>query len=408
MLQLPDFVLAPFGVAYGAAGSTRRALYRAGVLAAERIDAPVLSVGNITAGGTGKTPLVEWLAREAAREGRRVCILTRGYGRADAGRRVVVSDGGRLLAGAREGGDEPRLLAESLRELPVSVVSDANRVGAARWALENLRSELFILDDGFQHLRIARDLNILTLDATDPWGGGRLLPRGRLREPLGEMKRADLIIVTRAELAGDLEGLRARAASLSGNRPVLVARTATRRIAPLAAPEVEEEATGGEVEGMTNKQVEGTTDKEVEATDAGAHDMRDVTQQSLPGGISQSLSGGIPRPLTDGIPQPLAAFCAIGNPQAFFAHARRENLTLNYTRAFTDHHAYAQRDVDECVLEAVRCGARALLTTAKDAVKLRALDFALPCYVLEVALKFDDERAMRAILRECLSRRGGL
>jgi tetraacyldisaccharide-1-P 4'-kinase len=417
MLQLPDFVLAPFGVAYGAAGSARRALYRAGVLAAERIDAPVLSVGNITAGGTGKTPLVEWLAREAAREGRHVCILTRGYGRADAGRRVVVSDGGRLLAGAREGGDEPRLLAESLRGLPVAVVSDADRVGAARWALENLRSELFILDDGFQHLRIARDLNILTLDATDPWGGGRLLPRGRLREPLGEMKRADLIVITRAELAGDLDGLRARAASLSGGRPVLVARTATRRIAPLAAPEVEEEATGGEVGATTtDKEVEATTDKEVEATNAGTHDMRDVPQQSLPTGISQSLPtgisqslpGGTLQPLTAGIPQPLAAFCAIGNPQAFFAHARGENLTLNYTRAFADHHAYAQRDVDECVLEAVRCGARALLTTAKDAVKLRALDFALPCYVLEVALKFDDERAMRAVLRECLSRRGGL
>jgi tetraacyldisaccharide 4'-kinase len=365
MLKLPDFVLAPLGVAYGAAGGAWRALYRAGVLPVERVAAPVISVGNITAGGTGKTPLVEWLARAAAREGRRVCILTRGYGRPEAGKRVVVSDGERVLAGAREAGDEPRLLAENLRGLPVAVVSDANRVAAALWASENLRSEVFILDDGFQHLRIARDLNILTLDATDPWGGGRLLPRGRLREPLGEMKRADLIVVTRAEVAGDVEDLRTRATSLSGGRPVLVARTATLRITPLVAPPFE------------------TTD--------GAHDTNDLSQTLLAG-----------------IPQPLAAFCAIGNPQAFFAHARREGLTLEHTRAFADHHAYTQRDVDACVREALRCGARGLLTTAKDAVKLRALDFVLPCYVLEVTLEFDDEQRMRAVLNECISRRNGL
>jgi tetraacyldisaccharide 4'-kinase len=364
MLQLPDFVLAPLALAYGAAGSARRALYGAGVLSVKDIAAPVVSVGNITAGGTGKTPLVEWLARALAGEGRRVCILTRGYGRADAGRRVVVSDGERVLAGAREAGDEPCLLAESLREFHVAVVSDANRVAAAGWALENLRSEVFILDDGFQHLRIARDLNILTLDATDPWGGGHLLPRGRLREPLDQMRRADLIVITRAELAGDVEDLRARALSLSGGRPVLLARTTTLRIAPLHSPPAKS-----------------------------------------PGSAPESNE--IPSPLA-AIPQPLAAFCGLGNPQAFFAHARNEALKLNYTRAFADHHAYTQRDVDDCLREAVRHGARALLTTAKDAVKLRALDFGLPCYVLEVALKFDDEQRMRAVLNESIRGRGRL
>ncbi|HEX8458337.1 MAG TPA: tetraacyldisaccharide 4'-kinase [Pyrinomonadaceae bacterium] len=360
MLELPDFVLAPFGVAYGAVGSVRRALYRRGVLRVEQVGAPVVSVGNITAGGTGKTPLVEWLARALAREGRRVCILSRGYGRVHAGRRVLVSDGERVLAGAREAGDEPRLLAESLTGLHVAVVCDADRVAAARWAVENLRSEVFILDDGFQHLRIARDLNILTLDASNPWGGERLLPGGRLREPLGELRRADLIVVTRAELAGDLEDLRARASVLSGGRPVLVARTATRRVAPLV------------------------TDAAGDAREAGE------LQPAHPADI----------------PRTLAAFCAIGNPQAFFAHARREGLVLNYTRAFTDHHVYTQRDVDDCAREAMRRGARALLTTTKDAVKLRALDLsALPCYVLEVELRFDDEQKMRAVLNECLSRR---
>jgi tetraacyldisaccharide 4'-kinase len=394
MLKLTDFVLAPLGVAYGAAGEARRALYRAGVLTVERVAAPVVSVGNITAGGTGKTPLVEWLARAAAGEGRRVCVLTRGYGREDAGRRVVVSDGERVLAGAREGGDEPRLLAESLRGLGVAVVSDANRVAAARWALENLRSDVFILDDGFQHLRIARDLNILTLDATDPWGGGRQLPHGRLREPLGEMRRADLIVVTRAELVGQVEDLCARAASLSGGRPVLVARTVTLRVAPLAATTVEATANTDDIDAAAAQDVEAA---------AGAHETNQ-SPQPFTNGITQPFTNELPQSPTHNIPQPLAAFCAIGNPQAFFAHARREGLTLNYTRAFADHHAYTQRDVDNCAREAARHGARALLTTAKDAVKLRALDFALPCYVLEVALKFDDEQRMRAVLNECLSR----
>jgi len=352
-MSLRDFALAPLSVAYGAVGGARRVLYRAGVLPVERIGVPIVSVGNITAGGTGKTPLVEWLARAAASEGRRVCILTRGYGRADVSRRVIVSDGEHVLAEAREGGDEPRLLAEKLRGL-AAVISDANRVAAARWALENFRSDVFILDDGFQHLRLARDLNILTLDATDPWGGMSLLPRGRLREPLREVKRADLIVVTRAELAGDIEDLRSRAETLSGGRPVLIARTETLRISPLIAPP-------GKVAG-------------------GAHGM-------------------------NRIPEPLAAFCAIGNPQAFFAHARREGLTLNHTHPFADHHVYTQSDIDGCVREAVRHGALALLTTAKDVVKLRALNFALPCYVLEVELKFDDEQRMRDILNGIIVRR---
>ena len=328
-------------------------LYRAGVLPVERIAVPIISVGNITAGGTGKTPLVEWLARAAASEGRRVCILTRGYGRADVSRRVIVSDGEHVLAEAREGGDEPCLLAENLRGLS-AVISDANRVAAARWAVENLRSDVFILDDGFQHLRLARDLNILTLDATDPWGGMSLLPRGRLREPLRELKRADLIVITRSELAGDIQDLRLRAETLGGGRPVLIARTETLRITSLVAP---------------------------------------------PGGVTGEAHE------TDTIPQPLVAFCAIGNPQAFFAHARRAGLTLNRTRPFADHHVYTQSDIDDCVREAVRHGDRALLTTAKDAVKLRALNFALPCYVLEVALKFDEEHRMHEILKKTIARR---
>src|SRR5919202_4277291 len=147
MPSLSRFALAPLSVAYGAAVRARLTLFNRGALRVERVGAPVLSVGNLTAGGTGKTPLVEWLAREVAtRERRRVCGLTRGYAREDARRRVVVSDGARVLADARAAGDEPLLLAERLVAHRAAVVCDADRAAAARFAVENLGSEVFVLD----------------------------------------------------------------------------------------------------------------------------------------------------------------------------------------------------------------------------------------------------------------------
>lgn len=342
-----SLALAPLGLLYGAITRARLALYRRGALAVQRVDAPVISVGNITAGGTGKTPLVEWLARRVADEDKRVCVLTRGYGRADARQRVVVADNERVLADARAGGDEPRLLAERLRGR-AAVVADADRVAAARWAQAALGSEVFILDDGFQHLRLARDLDIVTVDATAPWGDGHLLPRGRLREPLRGLARADCIVITRAERAANLADLRATAAQLSDNRPVFIARTLTRGIHLLSAPD----------------------------------EADDIMPAALP--------------------QPLAAFCAIGNPQAFFTHARQAGCKLSDTRAFSDHHNYTQADVDALTQAAERSGVRALITTAKDAVKLRSMRFALPCYVLEIALALDEEAELLTLVRQAL------
>ena len=354
-------ILVPLGALYSAVTRARLALYRRGALTVHRIDSPVISVGNITTGGTGKTPIVERVARAAAKEGRRVCILTRGYGRRDESKRVLVSDGERILADAREGGDEPRLLAETLQGI-AAVISDADRVRAARWAEESLDSNLFILDDGFQHLKIARDLDIVALDATNPWGGGRLLPAGRLREPLKGLARADLIILTRAEQSLEIDSLGKEAERLSAGRPVLQARTRTRAILPLD-------------EAM----------------------LKDDVAAIFPGhsspGAHPSSSGAV------------AAFCALGNPSAFFAHLRSDGHSLNYTRAFPDHYVYRQTDVDALVLEAKREGAHALITTAKDAVKLRALRFELPCYVLDIWLEFDDEEKFARMIREAINAR---
>ncbi|HEX8557444.1 MAG TPA: tetraacyldisaccharide 4'-kinase [Pyrinomonadaceae bacterium] len=348
-----SLALAPLGMLYGALTGARARLYRSGYLKTEKVGAPVVSVGNLTAGGTGKTPLVEWAARALAGEGRRPCVLTRGYGRRDESRRVVASDGERVLAEVAECGDEPRLLAERLLGA-ASVVCDRDRVAAARWAREALGAEVFVLDDGFQHLRIARDLDVVTLDATDPWGGGHLLPRGRLREPRSALRRAGCVVITRSELATDLEELRAEAARLSGGRAAVIAsRVRTLGLKALGNPE---------------------------------------------GGVVGASASG------EGAPAgPFAAFCGVGNPRAFFEHLRREGFGLAYTRAFADHHAYTAADASAVSREAVRRGARALLTTTKDAVKLVGLGFALPCYAVEVGLEFDDESRLLALLRGAVS-----
>lgn len=343
-----SLALAPLGMLYGAVARARLRLYGAGFLKTEKVGAPVVSVGNLTAGGTGKTPLVEWAARALAGEGLRACVLTRGYGRADESRRVVASDGARVLAEVSECGDEPRLLAERLLGA-ASVVCDRDRVAAARWAREGLGAGVFVLDDGFQHLRIARDLDIVTLDATAPWGGGHLLPRGRLREPASGLARADCVVITRAELAADLEGLRAEVVRVSGGR----AEVFTSRVRTVGLRRLPEEGSGA---------------AEVNLEGAG-----------------------------------VGAFCAVGNPRAFFEHLRRDGFELSYTRQFPDHHAYTKVDAEAVSREAAGRGARALLTTAKDAVKLRGLDFALPCYVVETSLEFDDEARLLGLLRRAVS-----
>lgn len=340
--------LAPLSLLYGALMRARAEAYGRGLLTTHEAGAPVISVGNITTGGTGKTPAVEWLARRLASEGRRVCILTRGYGRIDEGRRVVVSDGERLLANAREGGDEPRLLAERLLGA-AAVVSDADRMSAARWARENLSANVFILDDGFQHLRLARVLDIVTVDATAPWGGGRTLPAGLLREPLRGLERADCIVITRADLAHDVEEVRAEAVRASGGRSlVLTSRMRARAVRPL-------ERHGG-------------TEDERRAVE-----------------------------------QPVAAFCAIGNSRAFFDGLRKDGHLLAYTRAFKDHHVFTSEEIEELSHEAARRGARSLLTTEKDGVKLRDVKPPLPCYVVEIELELEDEESLMRLVRDAVA-----
>jgi tetraacyldisaccharide 4'-kinase len=194
LLEAPIPSRSPWQLAYGAMHALRWQWYSR---RASRLSIPVISIGNIHWGGAGKTPLVAALARHLRDRGREVAILSRGYGGSAKGIRVVSTGEGPLL-GPMVAGDEPVLLAG---ELPgVSVVVGSKRDQAGQQALERLTPtpDVFVLDDGFSHLRLFRDIDIVVFPSQDPWAGGRLLPSGRLREPLASLHRADAVIMSDA------------------------------------------------------------------------------------------------------------------------------------------------------------------------------------------------------------------
>ena len=348
MNPFASLILPPLSAIYSVVTRARMTGYRRGWFSVAKLSAPVISIGNLTTGGTGKTPLVEWVCIAVVREtGKRACVLTRGYGRANPQSQVVVSDGNKLLASEREAGDEPYLLAKNLLGI-AAVVSNPDRAAAGKWASKNLGSEVFVLDDGFQHLRLSRDLDIVTIDATNPWGGGSLLPYGRLREPRAGLSRADCIVITRTEQVEDLVSLSESVQRLAGAIPVFTSRMTTSGIRRLNGESVDNE----------------------------------------------SLLG-----------QPVAAFCGVGNPESFFKQLRQEGYEPVFTRAFADHHDYNQADLNRLTKEAKDHGASGLITTAKDALKLASLEIELPCYVLEIKISIaDDARLVKMIQAACQNR----
>ncbi len=178
----------------GAAARVRRALYGAGLLRPERLPRPVVSVGNLVLGGAGKSPHVVHMARWLGEGGRRVAVLSRGYGRRSKGV-VWVSDGGGCVASAEEGGDEPVMIARRLPSVPVVV--GESRAAAGREALSRMAVDVFLLDDGFQHLSLHRDVDILLVECGRGLGNGRTAPAGPLREPPSHARYADALVVTK-------------------------------------------------------------------------------------------------------------------------------------------------------------------------------------------------------------------
>jgi tetraacyldisaccharide 4'-kinase len=293
-LQRAGLRLASLPYAWGV--RLRNRLYDQGRLPSYRAPVPVVSVGNLTLGGTGKTPCVEYIARFYLQLGQRVAILSRGYG------------------GGAAGNDEARMLATLLPQVPHYQGGD--RVALALRAVAQSASQVLILDDGFQHRRLARDLDVVLIDASAPWGGGRLFPRGLLREPLHSLRRADVVLLSRCDQvpASQLEGVRRQLATL--------------------APEVPLVETVHEVVGLSNA--------------AGQQRTADW------------LRG-----------RPAGGFCGLGNPQAFRRTLEQLGAALLGFRTFPDHHRYTSADLTALAHWADSLpGDCVLVTTQKDLVKI--------------------------------------
>ena len=355
---LTQTLLAPFGSLYSVIVRSRTKLYQTNRFQSYDLRAPVVSVGNITAGGTGKTPLVRFVAEKLAENGHQVCILTRGYKRVNPHERALVSNGKQILIDARTSGDEPFELARQLLGV-AAVVADKNRVSAGFWAKENLGSTAFVLDDGFQHLRLKRDLDIVTIDATNPFGNGRLLPAGVLRDPLSALKRADVFVLTRADLSLEISNLKLEIRKINPHCPILLAKNEIRQLKPIT-----------------------------EFLNAHAK-----TQNS--GNLKSNSASGVSYSELKA-----AAFCAVGNPAAFFRDLEKVGLKIVATETFPDHYAYRKTDVEHIVQKSRENSAEILITTAKDAVKLEKINFDMPCFVAEAETVFDNAEPLLKLLEK--------
>lgn len=327
--------LTPSAWLYSFALRLRAALYRIGILKTFRLPRPVVSIGNITVGGTGKTPVTASIARFLLAQGYRVAVLSRGYGGSLEGQTCVVSDGLTIMLGAVECGDEPYLLASTVPGLMVVIGTD--RYAAGQLAIEQLAPDIFLLDDGFQHLRLHRDLNILLQDFSRPFGNGLTLPAGILREPSSAAGRADLVIFTRAP------------------------KGATAPVDTGAVP-----------------------------CCSSSHTIADL----LP------LNGGTPVPFSGCHGQKVLAFAGIADPGSFFAGLRDEGLELVRCLSFPDHVVYNRERCDE-IAEAVRTsGADVLVTTEKDGVKLKGLsgEYAGRALLARLELTIDNPEQLHKML----------
>lgn len=300
----------------------RRAAYRRGWFKTRRLRRPVVSLGNLTVGGTGKTPLVVAIARILRKHGRNPGILTRGYGRRSREPLVGLEPAAARSPNPRECGDEPALLARALPDVPIVICADRYRAGCL--AEERFRVDVHLLDDGFQHWALARDTDIVVLDTTQEISDRALLPAGRLREPSSALQRADCVILTRMEL---------------GNP--------------------------------------GPLEKQVRRINARAEIFHSMTKLDH---LVDIHSGRIyPANAFEG--EPVLAFCGIGNPAAFFADLRKWGFSVIGEQAFPDHHGYSGIDIGELWVwtkdmgkRAGKVEAKALVTTEKDAMNLPAPD----------------------------------
>lgn len=330
-MRLPRAVrvaLYPLSRVYGRYVSFRKFLYKKGWPKPKRLTGTVISVGNLTAGGTGKTPLVLWLAEKFVSEGKKVAILTRGY------------------RGSHGTSDEVELLRRRLGDR-VRFGVGANRYASGLRLESQHAVDIFLLDDGFQHMQLARDLDILMLDGSRKLKDEWLLPAGLLREPIAACRRADILVVSR-----------------KFERPPIEARD--------------------------------------------AHRFSIFYAQTRLLGFRRFGSDGVPLYLNEIGPGPFSAFCGIGNPEAFFADLERWHVPVVRRKAFSDHHKYSRGDVERLQESAGTSKATALVTTEKDAQNLAASTFRMPVWVAVIDLVFTAESELVAAIDRILQTRRGV
>jgi len=331
LLPARQRLLQPLGRLYGAAMGLRTRLYAAGLLHSRRLPGTVISVGNLTVGGTGKTPMVLWLAERLLAEGHRPVILTRGY--RGFGNR---SDEGMP--------DEVALLRRRLGEhVQFGIGKDRYQNGLA---LSKNGAEWFILDDGFQHLELERDADIVLIDSTDSFGSGAVLPAGRLREPRSALARADVVVITRTSHVAALEN---------------------------------------EIRWITSAPIF-------------YGQMRLETVLRAPS-MTEALLERVQRQYK------FFAFCGIGNPAAFFNDLTKWGFSVADRRSFADHHRYALAEMQELERAAIARGAGALICTEKDISNLpHSLATSLPIYACRIRLALSDEEAFWKTVRAAVAR----
>ena len=338
---------------YELAVRLRVAAYETDYLKEKKLETTVISVGNLTLGGAGKTPMVGYIANYLRSEGHSVAILTRGYGRESSGMRILndpVNESCGLGVGSyREYGDEPVMLARSLPDVPIIV--NSQRFESGRHAEQSFGADVLVLDDGYQHLALGRELNILLIDATDPFGGFEMPPFGRLREPLYGMKRADAVIVTRADRPFDQGQTISIVKHFCGDKiPVMYFYSSIVSLRHLESGEV--------------------------------------------------------YPASKFVGWNVAVVCGIGNPEAFTEDILQAGINIVSESFFADHHVFTQNEMERVYKAARESGADAIVTTEKDAVRLEGLRFEeIPMYAAQLELQSDDEVRLKSLLLRTVSAR---
>jgi tetraacyldisaccharide 4'-kinase len=334
---------------------TRVFLYENGILRHQTLGCQVISVGNLTVGGTGKTPVVEVFARELQREGRKVAILSRGYKKVEPSfvdklllrERFspprVVSDGKRLLLDSAMSGDEPYMLASNLPDVVVLV--DKDRVKSGRYAINKLGCDTLVLDDGFQYLALKHRVEIVLVDSTNPFGNEHVLPRGILREPVKNIRKAHFIFMTKSDGSGSSE-LRARLRELNKTAEIIECRHCPRYLQNVFTSE--------------RKELDFLNGRKVIA----------LSGIAVPGGFESELE-------------------------------RRGAAVLERER-FADHHRFTQQEIIDIINNSKQLGAEAIITTEKDAVRFPELHrWDVPIYFLRVDIEI---LSGEEDFRHCISR----